>query len=366
MSKKRESTDAKQDGSGSSKKEVNVSAWLEQTKPRSKPFSGPRGVDVPLRVSMDRSPYAEVIAHAKESLDAEICGVLVGELGEDDLGLHVHVKAGIRGEQAKQGKAHVTYTQETWNKVHEVMERDYPKLSIVGWYHSHPGFGVEFSDMDLFIQKNFFPGLARIGLVTDPLGGEVALMATTERGIEHLSRFWVDGREQRCQLPQQTPAESGTAPSTDGVPSKSIEVLENRITQLVQAVDDLRGSLSRFLLTIGMMVCFVLVAGILYYAYHSWVSERRPPENIGFSSIPIEIDGKRYLLGVGVTKWQIPESLDANAGKDRIEKAKLFLRIDSSGLLGVAPNAGFPAALPWPALGARAILEGREIKIIRK
>ena len=35
-------------------------------------------------------------------------------------------------------------------------------LKIVGWYHTHPGFGVEFSEMDLFIQQNFFGGPAQI------------------------------------------------------------------------------------------------------------------------------------------------------------------------------------------------------------
>ncbi len=41
------------------------------------------------------------------------------------------------------------------------MEEKHSSLSIVGWYHSHPGFGVEFSDMDMFIQKNFFSSAGR-------------------------------------------------------------------------------------------------------------------------------------------------------------------------------------------------------------
>ena len=39
------------------------------------------------------------------------------------------------------------------------LEREHPGLKIVGWYHTHPGFGVEFSEMDLFIQRIFLPGL---------------------------------------------------------------------------------------------------------------------------------------------------------------------------------------------------------------
>ncbi len=83
-----------------------------------------------------------MVSHAKESLEAEVCGVLVGELYQDQQGIWVSVEAAIRGASAKQGGAHVTYTQETWDKIYEVKDRDYPKLKILGWYHSHPGFGV--------------------------------------------------------------------------------------------------------------------------------------------------------------------------------------------------------------------------------
>ena len=104
---------------------------------------------------------AEIVSHAKDSLDAEVCGVLVGRTCADDRGAWLWVKAAIRGDSARQGGAHVTYTQETWQKIHEAKDRQYADLAILGWYHSHPGFGVEFSAMDTFIQENFFAGPGR-------------------------------------------------------------------------------------------------------------------------------------------------------------------------------------------------------------
>src|SRR6185436_11598002 len=137
----------------------------------------------------------------KESLDKEICGVLVGDVCEDDEGSFVHIKAIIRGDSAQQGSTHVTYTQETWTASHKTMEERYRKLQIVGWYHSHPGYGVQFSEMDRFIQKNFFSGPTQLGLVIDPLGGDVSICVNTDAGLENIGQFWVDGREQRFQLP---------------------------------------------------------------------------------------------------------------------------------------------------------------------
>ncbi|UCG85631.1 MAG: Mov34/MPN/PAD-1 family protein, partial [Gemmatimonadota bacterium] len=136
---------------------VPVGDWHDRKKPVWRRFPGPEQTGVALRVAIERRPYAELVGHAKESLDMEVCGVLVGDVCEDEEGLFVDVKATIRGAAARAGSAHVTYTQETWNDIHRELEQRYPDRSIVGWYHSHPGFGVTFSEMDVFIQQNFFP-----------------------------------------------------------------------------------------------------------------------------------------------------------------------------------------------------------------
>src|SRR5262245_54249556 len=184
-------------------------------KPVWRDFPGPRGSDVPLRIAIDKKAYAELIAHAKESLDREVCGVLAGHLCEDDEGLFVSVEAAIRGTAASEASTHVTFTQATWNAIHKVLEEDYPKLKIVGWYHTHPGFGVEFSDMDLFIQKNFFSGSTQIALVTDPLNGAVAICVNGDDGAKYLTRFWVDGREQQTKVPAREVAkDAGGVSST--------------------------------------------------------------------------------------------------------------------------------------------------------
>jgi proteasome lid subunit RPN8/RPN11 len=294
---------------------VSVGEWKERKRAVRRPFPGPRGVDVPLRVAMERAAYADLSAHARESLDAEVCGVLIGETCEDDAGPFVHVRHIIRGTQAKERGTHVTYTQETWNQIHEVKERDFPNLDIVGWYHTHPGFGVEFSDMDRFIQRNFFPSPTQIGLVTDPLGGAVAVCMTQGDGIRYLSRFWVEGREQRCQVPAAQTAAGPAAGKQD------LEALELRLSQLIQTVDDLRASLYRFLLTLGLLVGTALVVGLAYYVFASSARGARPPENVAFVPVSVKIDGKDCLIGVGVVKWQLPAELQTRPAEEKKREA---------------------------------------------
>jgi proteasome lid subunit RPN8/RPN11 len=39
---------------------------------------------------------------------------------------------------------------------------------VVGWHHTHPGFGVFLSGYDLFIHQHFFREPWQIALVIDP------------------------------------------------------------------------------------------------------------------------------------------------------------------------------------------------------
>ncbi len=279
-------------------------------------FPGPRNPNVALRVAVNRAPYADLIAHAKESLDVEVCGVLVGEVYEDDEGVFVHIEAVVRGTAAAQASTHVTFTQATWNAIHKTLERDYPKLKIVGWYHTHPGFGVEFSDMDLFIQKNFFSAPTQIALVTDPLSGAVAIAVNTSRGVEYLPKFWVDGREQLCKQPETATAlQPGGGPTGEGQPSsdfvRTVQTLEARVSQLVQVVDEQRTSFYRFLSVIGVVFCLAILGTAGYLIYSNMTSRITPPRVNQLVPVPVQVGDKVVFLGVAITEWDVPPELNA-------------------------------------------------------
>ena len=291
-----------------------VQTDAEGAKPLRREFPGPRSADVALRVAVERRANAELVAHAKESLEVEVCGVLIGQTCEDAEGVFVHIAAVIRGDAASEASTHVTFTQTTWNTIHETLERDYPKLKIVGWYHTHPGFGVEFSEMDLFIQKNFFPGPAQVALVTDPLTGAVAICINTPQGIRYLPKYWVDGREQPCRVPvlNKDAAETGTtrSDSTDAT-NDDISRLETRLSQLIQAVDQQRAWQHNFMLFCGAVFCIAVLCGIGYFIFRTYASQLEPPRIQSVYSIPIQVGDKTVMLGVGVVEWKVPDELNA-------------------------------------------------------
>jgi proteasome lid subunit RPN8/RPN11 len=128
--------------------------------------------------------------HARSSGKTEVCGVLIGQ----DRDQRIEVAACIEGQNADEAGAHVTFTQDTWEHIYAVKDKKYPSERIVGWYHSHPGFGIFLSDHDTFIHKNFFSSPGQVAWVFDPHSDEEGCFGWVGGRIERLTRISVVDR----------------------------------------------------------------------------------------------------------------------------------------------------------------------------
>jgi proteasome lid subunit RPN8/RPN11 len=138
---------------------------------------GPRDHPTRRQVIFRQSVLNDIYTHGRGAPDVEVCGVLVGNVYHDAMGPFVFVEANIRGNFSSGKAAQVTFTAKTWAHIQDVMDRDYPDLRILGWYHTHPGHGIFLSDMDLFIHKNFFSLPWHLAFVFDPQNQEEGLFA---------------------------------------------------------------------------------------------------------------------------------------------------------------------------------------------
>jgi proteasome lid subunit RPN8/RPN11 len=116
-----------------------------------------------------------------------VCGVLIGE----ENGSGMNVTARIAGLNAAQAGTYVTFTQDTWEHIYKIKDKDYPEERIVGWYHSHPGFGVFLSDHDTFIHKNFFSAPLQVAWVYDPHSDEEGCFGWSGERLERLEEIRV-------------------------------------------------------------------------------------------------------------------------------------------------------------------------------
>jgi len=123
-------------------------------------------------ILMDEPALRAAQAHALSSLNREVAGVLIGRRPEKqpDGRYLVHIFDTIVAKHTVMQGASVTYTPESWRYLNDTLNERYPDDTavMVGWYHTHPGFGIFLSGMDLFIHQNFFTQIWHVAMVLDP------------------------------------------------------------------------------------------------------------------------------------------------------------------------------------------------------
>ena len=129
-----------------------------------------------VRVSMSQLSLRQIEGHAVQDLSRELGGVLLGEVGRDENGHYIRVRATLPVRTADHGPVHFTFTADSWAQLHEERGQRYPKLDIVGWYHTHPNLGVFYSADDVVVHKAAFVMPWQVGLVYDPVRGEGCLV----------------------------------------------------------------------------------------------------------------------------------------------------------------------------------------------
>ncbi|GAC1616678.1 MAG: hypothetical protein PVS2B2_00860 [Candidatus Acidiferrum sp.] len=201
----------------------------------------------------------QIRQHARSNAKTEVCGVLIGT---EDGGV-ANVEACIPGTNAAQGGAHVTFTQDAWEHIYKIKDRDYPDERIVGWYHSHPGFGVFLSDHDTFIHKNFFSSPQQVAWVYDPHSDEEGCFGWKNGRLERIVQFaFVDNRggESADSVGKKEPLRKGSQ-TDDEWEEKSTKADETdgdrELSQLAKIVSTVFSHLSFFFLG-GLLVWFLL------------------------------------------------------------------------------------------------------------
>jgi proteasome lid subunit RPN8/RPN11 len=179
----------------------------DDRKLRSEGLQNTAAADLEPKVEIDSEVTRSIRQHARANSKTEVCGVLIGETVNDT----IEIRASIEALNAAQAGTHVTFTQDAWEAIYRVKDEFYSDERIVGWYHSHPGFGVFLSDHDLFIQKNFFSSPGQVAWVYDPHTDEEGCFGWVAGEDHRLSRVAIMDRN--GDGVEHTPKRSDLAPS---------------------------------------------------------------------------------------------------------------------------------------------------------
>jgi proteasome lid subunit RPN8/RPN11 len=141
-------------------------------------------------IRIDSEVTRRVRQHARAHMTTEVCGVLIGRKSDGV----IEIEASIEALNAFQAGTHVTFTQDAWEAIYKVKDESYPNDRIVGWYHSHPGFGVFLSEHDTFIHQNFFSSPDQVAWVYDPHSDEEGCFGWVDGSIHRITSLSVADR----------------------------------------------------------------------------------------------------------------------------------------------------------------------------
>jgi proteasome lid subunit RPN8/RPN11 len=220
------------------------------------------------QVVFAQSALDEIHLHGQGSNDIEVCGVLIGAGYRDAQGPYLLVEHCIRGNGAKARSTNVTFTAETWAFIQQAMDRDYPDKKMIGWYHTHPGFGIFLSDMDVFICDHFFNLPWQVAFVYDPLSGDEGnfiwrVGKPTREGV----LIEDDVTPLSAQIPLITKAEA-EVPNTRQTPDVTAqdEPVDPKLLELLIRLRRLETRQKKLILTVVFLVVFVIIWAIEFSA----------------------------------------------------------------------------------------------------
>ncbi len=151
-------------------------------------YESPEDGDLPVFIDMDVLRDMEV--HAASDTSVELGGVLLGGQYEDEHGeSFVLITDSLRAEHYENSKGSFKFTHDTWSHISRQREEFPADLQMVGWYHTHPDWGVFLSGMDMFICDNFFNKPLDVAYVIDPCRLDRAFFQWTGNASQRVRRI---------------------------------------------------------------------------------------------------------------------------------------------------------------------------------
>lgn len=118
-------------------------------------------------VSISKGVLNKVMDRA-ESTDKEIIGILVGNIEEHT----IVIEDAVSGEH-ESDNTRAALPPKTIAEVTDKIMKGNIKGTIVGWYHSHPGFGIFMSQTDVNTQKTLLQFSSKVtAMIVDPDDGD--------------------------------------------------------------------------------------------------------------------------------------------------------------------------------------------------
>jgi len=144
-----------------------------------------------VQIYIKQDVYKQIEKFAREDTSKEVGSILIGEYVEEKDRKTVIISNYIEAKYTSASAATLTFTHETWEDVYREKDRKYQDKTIVGWQHTHPGYGIFLSNYDIFIQENFFNLPWQVAYVVDPIADTRGFFEWKNGKVCKMSGFYV-------------------------------------------------------------------------------------------------------------------------------------------------------------------------------
>jgi proteasome lid subunit RPN8/RPN11 len=146
-----------------------------------------------LPIFLDRATADAIERHALSDTSVELGGILLGKecLDQATGEPFVWITQSLEAKHYANTQASFTYTHDSWEEITRERDRLHPDLDIVGWYHTHPSFGIFLSHHDLFIQQHFFAQPLQVAYVVDPINQSRGFFQWRDGGLAQVGGYYL-------------------------------------------------------------------------------------------------------------------------------------------------------------------------------
>ena len=252
-------------------------------------------------VSISNEALRKVIEDAKSRPSQRVVGFLIGSME----GQTLIIEDAVSGE-IESGATEATLPAETIARIANDIVNQKIRGNIVGWYHTHPGYGIFMSDVDILTQhklQQFSPYI--VALVVDPSSNNIGIFTLNAQTglivpISHEYIYFFN------------PTEAQAPPATQG---KHFRYRPESFSSAAR---------------MGLFIIGLLLAGIFFGTAllgSSPTIEHRPPtQGLAGSSIMLNATISGTILGVksvtlhyklgAVPYWKSTQSLPLSPGSN--------------------------------------------------
>lgn len=163
--------------------EDNFEILEQPTPPKNRCIIVGSAIEEEYKIFINYATISKSLKHGLKDTINEMGGVLVGNIYSDkridDDFLYVDVKD-IYPVARVGVKKKFSFTEEELENLKGEIKEKHPDSSIVGWYHSHPGWGVDLSEDDQDTHMSFFGHKWNVLLVVESVAKDFSIYVTDE------------------------------------------------------------------------------------------------------------------------------------------------------------------------------------------